>query len=41
MLSFHECFPVAGTTSSHERMMIEEKEKETILEDTYEAENTN
>lgn len=37
MLPCHESFRVAGTTSSHDRFMIEEKEKETILEDTYET----
>lgn len=37
MSSCHECFLVAGTIFSHDKMMIEKKEKETILEDTYEA----
>ena len=38
MSSCHEWFLVVGTLSYHDRIMMEEKEEGTMLEDTYEAE---
>ena len=40
MLSRHELFLVASIRSCHEKMMMKEKKKETMLEDTYVATKT-
>jgi len=37
LLSSHEWFLVVGIISFHDRIMMEENKKETMLEDTYEA----
>lgn len=38
MSDFHEWFLVTGALSYHDRMMMEENDKGTMLEDTYGAE---
>lgn len=40
MLSYHEWLLVAGTLYDHDRMMMDEKEKETMQEDTFVAAKT-
>ena len=37
MSACHEWFSIVGILSYHDRMMMEEKEKDTILLDTYKA----